>query len=131
MAKHETDPVLAHLVQAVNESTSASVPVTVSAQGKVLTGVLVAQEAYFAEIVERSPLLSALEPSTGLLGKEYAKAVSDEAARHLHMRAGEAGGEELRLWRVSLAAVDAWSLRAGDGAQAADDRGPFARLLGA
>jgi hypothetical protein len=106
MPKHNSDPVLAHLVRAVNESRQAAVPVTVCAHGMVLTGALVAQETYFTELVERSPLMNALEPSTGLLGKEYAKEVSAEAGHHLHLRGGEAAGT-------------------------ADDKGPFARMLGA
>ncbi len=52
MAKHDTNPVLAHLVRVVNESGRARVPVTVSAQGAVVTGVLIAQAAYFAESVD-------------------------------------------------------------------------------
>lgn len=50
MAKHETDPVLQQLVNAVNESGQAGVPITVSVHGNVLTGVLIAQETYFAEL---------------------------------------------------------------------------------
>ena len=73
MAKHDTDPVLQHLVQAVNESGPSGVPVTVTAHGMVLTGVLIAQEAYFADLVEGHPLMSALQPVSGLLGKEYAR----------------------------------------------------------
>lgn len=129
MAKHDTDPVIAHLAEAVNESRQARVPVTVCAHGMVLTGVLIAQQEYFAELVERSPLMSALEPATGLLGKEYAKTVGDEAGLHLHLRGGAAAGDELGLWRIRLEAVDAWSLRSADAADSADDKGPFARLL--
>lgn len=130
MPKHNTDPVLAHLVRAVNESRRAAVPITVCAHGMVLTGVLIAQETYFINLVER-PLMNALEPTTGLLGREYAKEVSAEAGHHLHLRGGEAAGDELGLWRISLESVDAWTLRAGDGAATPDDRGPFARLLNA
>ena len=79
-------------MHAVNESGQARVPVTVSAHGTVLTGVLIAQEAYFTQVAEGSPLLSALQPSSGLLGKEYAKEVSDEADHHLHIRATGSGG---------------------------------------
>lgn len=128
MAKHDTDHVLGQLVHAVNESGEARVPVTVSAQGTVLTGVLIAQEAYFTQLAEGSPLLSALQPSSGLLGKEYAKEVSAEADHHLHIRATGANGEG--LWRISLDAVDGWALGT-QGTEARDDRGPFARLLGA
>jgi hypothetical protein len=76
MAKHGTDPVLHELVRAVNESGQARVPVTVSVHGTAVTGVLIAQDAYFAELAELaegSPLLSALTPTSGLLGKDYAK----------------------------------------------------------
>jgi hypothetical protein len=34
------------------------------------------------------------------------------------------------LWRISLESVDAWRLRHSVGTRAADDKGPFARLLG-
>ena len=73
MAKHDVDPVLQQLVRAVNESGQAAVPVTVTAHGTVLTGNLIAQSRYFSELVEGNPLMSALEPSSGLLGQEYAK----------------------------------------------------------
>jgi hypothetical protein len=129
MAKHDTDPVLQQLVHAVNESRQAGVPVTVSTHGTVLTGLLIAEETYFADLVEASPLLSALQPSTGLLGKEYAKEVGGESDHHLHLRATGKGTEG--LWRISLAAVDGWKLRAtADADHGQDDKGPFARLLG-
>jgi hypothetical protein len=126
MAKHDTDPVLEQLLRAVNESGQAQVPVTVTAHGTVVTGVLIAQEAYFRQLAEGSPLLSALQPASGLLGKDYAKDVDDEAGHHLHIRA--ASGEK-GLWRISLDSVDGWT--AGVSAANADDKGPFARLLGA
>ena len=124
MAKHDTDPVLGQLVRAVNESVQAQVPVTISAHGTVVSGVLIAQEAYFAELAEGRPLLSALQPASGLLGKDYAKDVDAEAGRHLHIRAT---GENEGLWRVSLETVDGWTV--GTSAAASDDKGPFARLL--
>lgn len=132
MAKHNADPVLARLIHAVNESAHAGVPITVCAHGMVLTGVLIAQDAYFTRMVEASPLMSALKPASGLLGKDYARQVGDESGHHLHLRGGEAAGDELGLWRISLESVDAWTLRSLDGGvDAPDDRGPFARLLGA
>lgn len=124
MAKHGTDPVLHELVRAVNDSGQARVPVTVSAHGMMVTGVLIAQDAYFAELAEGSPLLSALTPASGLLGKDYAKDVGAASGEHLHIRAV---GPDEGLWRVSLDAVDAWT--AGAGAASEDDKGPFARLL--
>jgi hypothetical protein len=127
MAKHDTDPVLARLVRAVNESAQAQVPVTISAHGTRVTGVLIAEDTYFTQLAEGSPLLSALRPASGLLGKEYAKDVETESGHHLHIRA--VGREEEGLWRVSLEAVDAWTV--GAFAAAADEQGPFARLLGA
>ena len=127
MAKHDTDPVLQQLAHAVNESRQAGVPVTISTHGTVLTGLLIAEETYFADLIEASPLLSALQPSSGLLGKEYAKEVSAEADHHLHMRATRADKEG--LWRISLDAVDGWTLGAAD-EETQGDRGPFARLLG-
>lgn len=128
MAKHDIDPVLEHLVRALNESVQASVPVTVSAHGTVLTGVLIAQEAYFAGLAEDSPLLSALQPASGLLGKEYAKEVTAESGHHLHIRAT---GENEGVWRLSLEAVDGWTVGTSAAGLAEEDKGPFARLLGA
>ncbi len=124
MAKHGTDPVLHELVRAINESGQARVPVTVSVHGTAVTGVLVAQDAYFAELAEGSPLLSALTPASGLLGKDYAKDVGSASGEHLHIRAA---GRDEGLWRISLDAVDAWT--AGTAAAGGDDKGPFARLL--
>ena len=131
MAKHDVDPVLQQLVRAVNESGQAAVPVTISVQGAVLTGSLIAQSRYFSELVEGNPLMSALEPSSGLLGKEYVKETEAESGHHLHIRTGPGRDGEVAegLWRISLEAVDGWSLRAGPAA-GRDDRGPFARLLG-
>jgi hypothetical protein len=77
--------------------------------------------------------MSALEPSSGLLGKEYGKEAEAESDHHLHVReaggrgdGGTAGG----LWRISLGSVDGWALRAVAGRDVEEDRGPFARLLG-
>lgn len=127
MAKHDTDPVLEQLVRAVDESVQARVPVTVAAHGTVLTGLLISQDAYFTELAEASPLLSALAPASGLLSKDYAKEVDAGSGHHLHIRA--ASGQK-GLWRLALEAVDGWKAEALDvGAQ--DDKGPFARLLGA
>jgi hypothetical protein len=127
MAKHDTDPVLEQLVRAVNDSGQARVPVTVSVHGTAVTGVLIAQRAYFAELAEGSPLLSALQPTSGLLGKDYAKDVDSESGHHLHIRS--AGGDD-GLWRINLESVDAWSAGASTAA-GAEDKGPFARLLNA
>ena len=90
-----------------------------------------AESRYFAELVEGNPLLSALEPGSGLLGKEYAKDAEAESDHHLHVRAVGTRGREVAegLWRVSLQAVDAWALRAS-ASDVADNRGPFERLLG-
>jgi hypothetical protein len=79
--------------------------------------------------VEANPLMSALEPSSGLLDKEYAKDAEAASGRHLHIRATSVRGDgEVAegLWRISLEAVDGWTLRVGT----EDDGGPFARLLG-
>ena len=114
MAKHETDPVLQQLVNAVNESGQAGVPITVSVHGNVLTGVLIAQETYFAELAGGHPLMGALQPSSG------------EAGHHLHLRAAGSGDG---LWRISVEAVDGWVLPVAD-ADERDGKGPFARLLG-
>ena len=126
MAKHDTDPVLEQLVRAVNESGLARVPVTVSAHGTVVTGMLIAQGAYFTELAEGNPLLNALQPASGLLGKDYTKDVDSKSGHHLHVQA--VGGDE-GLWRISLESVDGWTVGAS-AASADDDRGPFERLLG-
>jgi hypothetical protein len=132
MARHGTDPVLQQLIRAINESEQAEVPIAVSIHGTVLTGALIAQRRYFSRLVQGSPLMSALEPSSGLLGKEYAKDTEAESDHHLHILAirtrdnGEAGEG---LWRISLEAVDGWVLRAGV-EDADSNKGPFARLLG-
>ena len=131
MAKRDIDPVLQQLAQAINESGQAAAPITVAVHGTILNGALISEQRYFAELVEGNPLMSALEPSSGLLGKEYTKEAEGASGRHLHIRAtGVRGDAELTegLWRISLEAVDGWTLRAG--ADAEDDRGPFARLLG-
>src|SRR5690348_11239698 len=132
MAKHDTDPVLRQLVHAINESAQAAVPVTVCVHGTVLTGALVAEQRYFRELVEGNPLMSALEPSSGLLGKDYVKETEAGSGHHLHIRTGPGRNGDVAegLWRISLEAVDGWSLRAHAAAGAGDDRGPFARLLG-
>lgn len=133
MAKHDTDPVLAQLVHSVNESAQAAVPITVTTHGTVLTGRLIAQEKYFADLVEANPVLAALQPASGLLGKEYAKDVDTEVGHHLHLRTTGIPGDGDRaegLWRISLEAVDGWTLRARADTEAQDDKGPFARLLG-
>jgi hypothetical protein len=130
MAKHDIDPVLQQLAQAINESGQAATPITVSVRGTVLTGALIAEQSYYSELMAGNPLLSALDPSSGLLGKEYAKDAEAASGRHLHLRAtGTRGGSEMAegLWRISLESVDGWTLRA---AGTEDDRGPFARLLG-
>jgi hypothetical protein len=130
MAKHDNDPVLQQLVHAINESGQAAVPITVSVHGTMLTGSLIAERRYFSELVEENPLMSALEPSSGLLGKEYAKETEAGASHHLHILAGPGRDGAEGLWRISLEAVDGWSLGADATAGSGDDRGPFARLLG-
>jgi hypothetical protein len=132
MAKHDIDPVLRQLAQAINESGQAAAPIMVSVHGTVLNGALISEQRYFSELVAGNPLMSALEPSSGLLGKEYTKDAEAASGRHLHLRAiGIRGQGEVTegLWRISLAAVDGWTLREGteDGH---DERGPFARLVG-
>lgn len=129
MAKLDIDPVLQQLAQAINDSGQAAVPITVLVHGTVLTGALIAEKRYFSELVEGNPLMSALEPSSGLLGKEYARDAEAASDRYLHIRGtGVRGDGALSegLWRISRGAVDGWTLRAGT----EDDRGPFARLLG-
>lgn len=131
MAKRDIDPVLQQLVRAINESGHAAAPITVSGHGTVLTGALIAQQTFFSELVADNPLMSALEPASGLLGKEYAKETEAASDHHLHLRvAGVRGDGEVTegLWRMSLETIDGWTLRVTADAEA--DKGPFARLLG-
>jgi hypothetical protein len=93
MAKHDVDPVLQQLVRAVNESGQATVPVTISVHGTVLTGNLIAQSRYFSDLVAGNPLMSALEPSSGLLGKEYTKEAEAESDHHMHVWAAGIRGD--------------------------------------
>ena len=77
--------------------------------------------------------MSALEPGSGLLGKEYTKEAEAESDHHLHVQAAgiRGDGEAAEgLWRISLGSVDGWALRAVAGRDVEEDRGPFARLLG-
>jgi hypothetical protein len=134
MAKHDIDPVFHQLVRSINESGQALVPVLLTAHGTVLRGSLISETRYFTELAEVAPMLSALQPASGLLGKDYAKDVEAESGRYVHLRGGRLGqgGDDTEgLWRVDIGAVDAWSLPAAavDSADA-DDKGPFARLLG-
>ena len=115
MAKRDIDPVLQQLAQAINESGQAAAPITVSVHGTVFDGVLISEQRYFSQLVEGNPLMSALEPSSGLLGKEYTREAETASDRHLHIQAtGGRGNAELTegLWRISLEAVDGWALRA-------------------
>jgi hypothetical protein len=132
MAKHDIDPVLKHLVHAVNESDTAGVPVTVSAHGTIVTGDLIAERRYFAKLVEANPLLNALQPSTGLLGKNYARDTEAESDYYLHMLASPTAENGTGLCRISLESIDSWSLRepAATGGSA-EEASPFARFLGA
>jgi len=132
MAKRNIDPVLQQLVRAINESGHAVTPITVSVHGTVLTGALIAERTFFSELIGENPLMSALEPASGLLGKEYAKETEAASDYHLHLRAaGVRGGDSVvteGLWRMNLETIDGWTLRATADAEA--DKGPFARPLG-
>ena len=55
MAKHDIDPVLQQLAQAINESGQAVVPLVLSVGGPVLSGALIAGQAYFSELVGGIP----------------------------------------------------------------------------
>jgi hypothetical protein len=48
MAKHDTDAVQKQLVQAINESGQAAVPVTVSVHGTLLNGAPIAERRYLS-----------------------------------------------------------------------------------
>ena len=119
---HLGHPVMQQLAQPIKESGQGAVPIVISVRGAVLTGALIAEQTCFSEPRRGESLMRALEPSSGLLGKEYAQDAEAASGRHLHMRAAgpRAGGEVIEaLWRISLEAVDGWTLRAG----AEDDRG--------
>ncbi|MGA2825953.1 MAG: hypothetical protein ABSF03_07510 [Streptosporangiaceae bacterium] len=105
MAKHDVDPVFRELVRSVNESGQAVVPVVLTVHGTVLRGVLISEKRYFTELIERTPLMSALEPSSGLLGKDYVKEVENESDYYLHLRATRLAGdgdEAEGLWRIGV-----------------------------
>jgi hypothetical protein len=132
MARHDIEPVLQQLVRTVNESGQAAVPVTVFRSRHHAERC----PGRPAEVLQRarrgkSPM-SALEPSSGLLGKDYAKETEAESGHHLHILTGPVrdGGVAAGLWRISLDAVDGWTLGAEAAADGEDDRGPFARPLG-
>jgi hypothetical protein len=131
MAKRDRDAVLRELVHSVNESDQTAVPLTVTARGAVLHGFLISQDRYFAELVQGVPLMGALCPGAGLLGEGYAKDVSAGADHFLHLRAASLGGDHDAegLWRISLDAIDAWTLSPAPETSGQEDKGPFARLL--
>jgi hypothetical protein len=134
MAKRDIDPVFHRLVRSMNESGQALVPVILTAHGTVLRGSLISESRYFTDLAEVAPMLSALQPASGLLGRDYAKEVEAESGHYVHLRGvrlGLGGDETEGLWRIDIGAVDAWSLPAAavDSAEAGD-QGPFARLLG-
>jgi hypothetical protein len=82
MAKRNIDPVLQQLVRAINESGHAAAAITVSVHGTLLTGALIAERTFFSELIAGHPLMSALEPTPGLLGKEYAKETEGASGHH-------------------------------------------------
>ena len=132
MAKRDVNPFLRQLVRAVNASGQAAVPVTVTVHGTMLTGTLVAQSRYFSELVEGNPLMSALEPASGLLGTEYAKEAEAESDHHLHVRAARYPRRR-RSRRGPVAHQLGGRRRVDPARQRRGERGgqgPFARLLG-
>jgi hypothetical protein len=132
MAKHDIDPVLRQLARSVNESGQAVVPVVLTVHGIVLRGNMVSEARYFTELAGETPLMSALAPESGLLGKEYVNDVEAESGRYLHLRAARPltdDGQAEGLWRVGIDAVDAWTLSAATGSVDPDDKGPFGRLF--
>jgi hypothetical protein len=133
MAKREIDPVFRELVRSINESGQALVPVILTMHGTVLRGSLISESRYFAELAEVTPPMSALQPASGLLGKDYVKDVEAESGHYVHLRAArlaQGGDEADGLWRIGIGAVDAWSLPVVAGPAGDGDKGPFAGLLG-
>ncbi len=80
----------------------------------------------------RRPDLGSTPGPSRAAGKEYAKETEAESDHHLHLRTSPArdAAAAAGLWRISLEAVDGWTLGADAAAGGEDDRGPFARLLG-
>src|ERR1700716_3355282 len=101
MAKRDIDPVFRELVRSINESGQALVPVILTTHGTVLRGSLISESRYFTELAEVAPMLSALQPASGLLGKDYVKEVEAGSGHYVHLRAARLahGGDEAEgLW---------------------------------
>lgn len=71
--------------------------------------------------------MGALEPSSGLLGKDYAKEVGDASGHFLHFRSAANGAEG--LWRIGLNAIDGWVFRPAGNAADQDEKGTFKGLF--
>lgn len=109
------DPVLRHLVLAVNQAQSASVPLSLSAHGREFTGELIAQTTYFTALTEGNPLFAALDPNSKLAAEQYSADNAQVEGEYLHLRLPpESPAEPPPVWRIRLAAVDGWHLRVID-----------------
>jgi hypothetical protein len=133
MAKRDVDPVLRELVRSVNESDQALVPVSLIMRGTVLRGSLISQARYFSELSGVAPLMSTLEPGSGLPGRDFAKDVEAEAGHYLHLRGTEVADrrdDAEGLWRIDIATVDAWNLpAAATGPEGEEGRVPPSRFM--
>lgn len=115
------DPVLRHLVLAVNQAQTASVPISLSVNGREFTGELIAQTTYFAALTEGSPLFAALDPTSPLAADQYAADSATVDDEFLHLRLPpESAAEPPPVWRIRMAAVDGWNLRVADPEPAPD-----------
>jgi hypothetical protein len=128
------DPVLRHLVFAVNQAHDVSIPISLSVHGSGFVGELISQVTYFAALTEDSPLLAALDPTSPLAADQYAADSSHADDEFLHVRVPSKHADLTPpVWRMRLAAVDGWSLRL---AEPDDDEAPrpapgvFALLFG-
>lgn len=128
------DPVLYHLVLAVNQAHEASIPISLTVHGSGVVGELISQATYFAALTEDSPLLAALDPTSPLAADQYAADSADADEEYLHVRVPSRSPDHAPpVWRIRMAAVDGWSLRLVDPDAEGDSHGSpgvFAQLFG-
>ena len=128
------DPVLRHLVFAVNQAHEASIPISLSVHGSGFVGELISQATYFSALTEDSPLLAALDPTSPLATDQYPADINDADEDYLHMRVPPRSANHTPpVWRMRLTAVDGWSLRLvdpDDDNESHSTPGVFAQLFG-
>ena len=128
------DPVLRHLVFAVNQAHEASIPISLSVHGSGVVGELISQATYFSALTEDSPLLAALDPTSPLAAEQYAADSAEADEEYLHVRVPSRSAEHAPpVWRIRMTAVDGWSLRLVEPESDGDSHpthGVFAQLFG-